>query len=371
MLTTPPPPRIPLLDLVAEVEEIWDEVVAAVTGVLRSGRYVLGPNVEAFEQEAAAYLGCAHAVGVNSGTDAILIALRALGIGPGDEVVTTPFTFVATAEAIAATGARPVFADIDPSTFNLDPASVEARLSPRTRAVVPVHLFGAPAAMADLLALTAPRAIVVVEDAAQAFGATVDGARVGTVGHAGAFSFFPSKPLGGCGDGGLLTTDDAEVAAAARRLRAHGAARKHRSDEVGYNSRLDEVQAAVLRVKLTRVDEAAERRRRLAGRYSRQLSTTPGVVPPAEAPGAAHHLYTVRIPERRRDGVARALAVRGIASAVNYPVPLHRLRPYAEPDLVLPEAERAADEVLSLPLWAQMTPEVVDEVAAVVAAALA
>ena len=363
--------RIPLLDLDPELDEIWDDLMAAVGGVLRSGRYILGPNVEAFEREAAAYLGCAHAVGLNSGTDAIAIALRALGVGPGDEVITTPFTFVATAEAIATIGARAVFADIDPVTCNLDPVQVEARLSPLTKAVVPVHLYGVPAAMHDLLDVAEARAIAVVEDAAQAFGARLDGRRVGTLGRAGAFSFFPSKPLGGCGDGGLLATDDAEIAAAARRLRAHGAAVKHHSDEVGYNSRLDELQAAILRVKLARVDEATERRRLLAARYTACLDPITGIVPLPQPRGAAHHLYTVRVLDGRRDEVVRALAGGGIASAVHYPVPIHRMAPYAEPGLVLPEAERAAGEVLSLPLWPQMSEEVVAEVAGVVTAALA
>ena len=360
-----PPPRIPLLDLDPELDEIWDELLGAVTAVLRSGRYILGPNVEAFEQEAAAYLGCAHAVGVNSGTDAIAIALRALGVGPGDEVVTSPFTFVATAEAIVTVGARPVFADIDPATFNMDPAQVEARLTPRTRAVVPVHLYGVPAPVPDLA-----ESIAVVEDAAQAFGATVEGRKVGTFGQAAAFSFFPSKPLGGCGDGGLVTTDDQAVRGTARRLRAHGAGRKHHSDDVGYNSRLDELQAAILRVKLPRVDKAIERRAELAARYTDHLGGVDGIVPPPQPPGAAHHLYTVRVLDGRRDELVRALAAAGIASAVNYPVPLHHLAPYAEPGLVLPEAERAAREVLSLPLWAQMAHATVDEVAEVVAGTL-
>ena len=358
-----PSPRIPLVDLDPEVDEIWDELAGAVLGVLRSGRFILGPNVAAFEQEVAAYLGCEHAVGVNSGTDAIAIALRALGVGPGDEVVTTPFTFVATAEAIVTAGARPVFADIDPFTGNLDPAEVQARLTPRTRAVVPVHLYGVPAAIPDL-----PESIAVVEDAAQAFGATVDGRKVGTLGRAGAFSFFPSKPLGGCGDGGLVATDDTDLAASARRLRAHGASRKHYSEEVGLNSRLDELQAAVLRVKLPRVDGAIEQRARLAARYAQQLEGIDGIVLPPRPPGAAHHLYTVRVLDGRRDDLARALHDAGIASAVNYPVALHHLPPYAEPGLVLPEAERAAREVLSLPFWAHMAPEVVDEVAGVVTA---
>jgi dTDP-4-amino-4,6-dideoxygalactose transaminase len=350
------------MDLGPELDEIWDELLPAVATTLRSGRYILGPNVEAFEREAAAYLGCAHAVGVNSGTDALAIALRGLGVGPGDEVITTPFTFVATAEAIATVGARPVFADIDPATCNLDPAQVEARTTPRTRAVVPVHLYGVPAAV--------PGSVPVVEDAAQAFGATVEGRRVGTLGRAAAFSFFPSKPLGGCGDGGLITTDDEAVAVAARRLRAHGASRKHHSEEVGYNSRLDELQAAILRVKLPRVDRAIERRAELAARYTDRLAGVEGVVPPPRPPGAAHHLYTVRVLDGRRDELARTLAEAGIASAVNYPVPIHRLAPYAEPGLVLPEAERAATEVLSLPLWAGMAPEIVDEVAEMVARAV-
>jgi len=368
--TSPPTLRIPLVDLQPELDALGDELVTVVSAVLRSGRYILGPNVQAFEEEAAAYIGCAHAVGVNSGTDALAIALRALGLGSGDEVITTPFSFVATAEAIVMAGARPIFADIDAVTLNIDPASVEARLSPRTRAIIPVHLFGTPAPVEELMALAQPRGIAVIEDAAQAFGAEVGGRKVGGFGQAGAFSFFPSKPLGGCGDGGMVTTNDADVAAAVRRLRAHGAARKHHSEVVGCNSRLDELQAAVLRLKLHHVDESARRRRALAARYNGRLEGTPGIVVPRPAPGAVFHLYTVRVLNGRRDGVAAALQAGGIASAVHYPVPIHRLGPYGDRGATLPEAERASTEVLSLPLWAAMPPQVVDEVASVVLKAL-
>ncbi len=373
-MTDAEPARIPLLDLRPEIQEQWDELVEAMTGVLRSGTFILGPNVEAFEREAAAFLGCRHAVGVNSGTDALALALRALGVGPGDEVVTSPFTFVATAEAIVQAGAMPVFADIDPLTHNLDPARVEAAVTRRTRAVVPVHLYGRSAPVAELREMAAARNLVVVEDAAQAFGARVDGdgdgRRVGTIGDAGAFSFFPSKALGGFGDGGMVASDDEQVAARVRRLRAHGAGRKHHSTEIGCNSRLDEIQAALLRVRLPRVDALAEMRRDVARRYDAALAGVPGVVIPADGPGAVVCLYTIRVEGGRRPAVAAALSAVGIASAVYYPVPLHRLPPFAGGDNVCPEADRASAEVLSLPLWPSMPPAAVDEVVDTIAAAL-
>jgi dTDP-4-amino-4,6-dideoxygalactose transaminase len=359
-----------MLDLAPEVDELWLPLVEAVTRVLRSGLYVLGPEVEAFEREVAGYLGSRYAVGLNSGTDALAIGLRALGVRPGDEVVTTPFTFVATAEAIRSVGAVPVFADIEPATFNIDPLLVEKCITERTRAIVPVHLFGRAAAIDEILRL-APPEMAVVEDTAQAFGAAVGGRKLGTIGNAGAFSFFPSKTLGACGDGGLVVADDEAVAARARALRAHGATRKHYSEEVGYNSRLDELQAAILRLKLGRVDGRNEARRRLACRYSGLLSDTPGVILPPEPVGAemVFHQYTVRILGGRRERVIRALNGAGIESAVLYPQPLHRLPPYRQ-DIVLPEAEKAAEEVLSLPLWPSMEEEIIDRVAEVILQAL-
>lgn len=359
-----------MLDLADETDELWDELVAAVAGVLRSGCFVLGPSCAAFEREAAAYLGCRHAVGVNSGTDALVIGLRAAGVRPGEEVVTTPFTFFATAEAISTIGAVPVFADVEPATLNIDPVEVERSITSRTGAIVPVHLFGRPARMDRIMAVAGER-IPVVEDAAQAFGARLDARMAGTAGVVGAFSFFPSKPLGGCGDGGLVVTDDDEVAALVRMLRAHGARRKHHNEVLGYNSRLDELQAAILRVKLRRVDEANEGRRRVARRYGELLAGVPGLVlPPPAGSEAVFHQYTVRVLDGRRDELRRALLAAGIDAVVHYPVPVHRLPVYEGLGVVLPEAERAAAEVLSLPLWPTMPDAAVERVASSIDEAL-
>ena len=362
---TPSPPStaqapIPVLDLAPEIDALWDEINAAVQRVLRSGQFINGPEVRAFEDEAAAYLGAKHAVGLNSGTDALVIALRALGIGPGDEVVTTPFTFFATAEAILMVGAEPVFADVRSGDLNLDPERVAAAITPRTRALLPVHLFGAPADMAALLELAERHDLLVVEDCAQSFGARVFGARAGgrmtgTLGHAGAFSFFPSKNLGAFGDGGLLTTNDDRVAEAARMLRAHGGRKKYHNEMVGYNSRLDALQAAILRVKLPHVEAANAARRAVALRYTEAFAGVEGIVVPEVTDGHVFHQYTVRIPGGRRDAVRGALAARGVGTMVYYPVPCHRLPVLAgRSHAPLPVAEAASAEVLSLPIWPQM-----------------
>jgi dTDP-4-amino-4,6-dideoxygalactose transaminase len=365
---------IPMLDPRQEFLELRDDLMSAVETVLASGQYILGPNVAAFEQECAAFLGVDHAVAVNSGTDALVIALRALDIGAGDEVITTPFSFFATAEAISAVGARPRFADIDPQTFNIDPESVSALLGPATRAVLPVHLFGAPADLDALEALTRSRRVAIVEDCAQAFGASHRTRRVGTIGDVGAFSFFPSKNLGGFGDGGLLVTPDERIAARARSLRAHGATQKYRNEEVGFNSRLDELQAALLRVKLPRVDANNAKRAALASMYDEALAGIPDVVTPRrpqESMTHVYHQYTIRVLGGQRDAVASALTAHGIASMVYYPVPIHRLPVYRESVCEpLPHAEQAADEVLSLPMWPDMPDDVPAHVAAAIGAAL-
>ncbi|MEJ5336112.1 MAG: DegT/DnrJ/EryC1/StrS family aminotransferase [Thermus sp.] len=342
--------RIPILDLTPEVEELWDDLMAAITRVLRSGQFILGPEVEAFEREVAEYLGVEHAIGVNSGTDALVIGLRALGIGPGDEVITTPFSFFATAEAISLVGATPVFVDIDPKTFNLNPDLIAAAITPRTKAILPVHLYGRPAEMDPILDLAEAHGLKVLEDCAQAFGATYRGKKVGTLGHAGAFSFFPSKNLGAYGDGGLLVTNDDGVAGLARMLRAHGSKRKYYNEMVGYNSRLDALQAAILRVKLPHVDRWNEKRRQVAERYNQLLAGTPGLVLPEVSEDHVFHQYTVRILGGKRDRVQQALAEAGIGTMVYYPVPLHRLPVYGYPEGAFPEAERGAAEVLSLPM---------------------
>jgi len=360
--------RIPVLDLAPQVEALWEELTRAVHRTLRSTQYINGPEVKAFEQEAAGYLGTRHAVGCNSGTDALVIALRALGIGPGDEVITTPFTFFATAEAVSQVGAAPVFVDVEEASMNLDPALVERAVTPRTRAVLPVHLFGRPCAMDAILDLARRRGLQVVEDCAQSFGARHRGRQTGTLGQIGCFSFFPSKNLGGCGDGGLIATDDDRLADLARALRAHGSRKKYHNEMVGYNSRLDELQAALLRVKLPRVDAWNEARRRVADAYHRLLDGHEGVRVPAPAAGHVYHQYTVRLPGRDRDRIQARLAAEGVETMVYYPVPCHRLAVYRQGHarVSCPVAERLCAEVISLPIW----PELEEPAQAAVARAL-
>jgi dTDP-4-amino-4,6-dideoxygalactose transaminase len=375
---------VPVLDLGPELEALWGELSSEALRVLRSGRFVLGPDVEAFEREAAEYLGVKHAVGLNSGTDALFIGLRALGVGPGDEVVTTPFTFFATPEAISLIGATPVFADIEADSFNLDPASLEAAVTGRTRAVIPVHLFGRPVDWEALSDVASRHGLRVLEDCAQSIGATAaggnDGAatsprRTGALGDAGAFSFYPTKNLGGFGDGGLLTTDDDGVAETARMLRTHGERSRYRNEMIGYNSRLDALQAALLRVKLRRLDAFNSARRAAARRYGELLADlgAAGVLTtPAVTEGHVFHQYTVRIQGGRRDEVRERLDEAGIGTMVYYPIPCHRLPVYAEAyaDVSLPVAEAAADEVLSLPIWPAIEPATQERVAAALADAL-
>lgn len=363
--------RIRILDLRPEIEEQWDELMGAIQGVLRSGQFILGPNVKAFEDEVAAYMGMKHAIGVNSGTDALVISLRALGIGPGDEVITTPFTFFATPESISNVGATPVFVDIDPGTFNIDPGLIEPAITVRTKAILPVHLFGQACSMERIIDIAARRGLKVIEDVAQAMGGTVDGKRLGTLGDASALSFFPSKNLGGFGDGGMIVTDDDEVATLARMLRAHGSKKKYENEMLGYNSRLDELQAAILRVRLAKLDEANRGRRRVAGRYNELLSGVPGVTTPVETAGARHvfNQYTLRVIGERRDLVQNALAEHGIESKVYYPRPSHHLAVLnnGRPNRSLPATDAAAAEVLSIPIRDRMQEAALRRVAEVVA----
>ena len=362
---------IPILDLAPQIARDEAALTDAFQRVIRSGRFIGGPEVQAFEAEAADYLGTTHAVGLNSGTDALVIALRALGIGAGDEVITTPFTFFATAEAVSLVGATPVFVDVDPATYNLDPALAEAVVTDRTRAILPVHLYGQPAAMTQVMALAERHGLRVIEDCAQSFGARYHGGCVGcegarcddalrarltgrttgTMGDVGTYSFFPSKNLGAFGDGGLLTTDDAELAATARKLRAHGGAHKYHNEMLGYNSRLDSLQAAMLRVKLPHLAAENAARIRVAERYTEQLTGLDGVVPPVAAEGHVFHQYTIRVLDSRRDHVAAAMGEAGIQTMVYYPVPCHRLPVYASEGWgPFPVAERLSGEVLSLPI---------------------
>jgi dTDP-4-amino-4,6-dideoxygalactose transaminase len=358
--------RIPLTDVKAQYVPLLGEVRNRIEDVLASGRFILGENVRLFEDEAAAYVGAGHAVGVANGTDAIVILLDALGVGPGDEVICPSFTFYATAEAIARRGATPVFADIDPSTLNLDPADALERVTPRTKAILAVHLFGRPAPVAELAA-GAP----VLEDAAQAFGGGTEGRRIGALGAAATFSFYPTKNLFGFGDGGLVVTSDESLANRVRLLRFHGSRDKERFDAVGYNSRLDELQAAVLRIFLPHVDRWNAARREAAGRYE-ALGLGELCELPADEPGHVYHVYCVRTPER--DRVAAALRSREIACATYYSTPLHRqpaLGAIGYEEGSLPETERAAKEILALPIWPAITPSQQEQVVECVRSALA
>ena len=355
--------KIPVLDLKPEIEFHWDDLISAIQGVLKSGQFIMGPNVTAFEEEVAAYLNVKHAIGLNSGTDALVIGLRAAGIGPGDEVITTPFTFFATAEAISLLGATPVFVDIDQETFNVAPQLIEAAITSRTRAILPVHLYGQAAAMEPIMTLAAKYNLNVIEDTAQAFGGEYKGKKLGAIGDAGCFSFFPSKNLGAFGDAGLIATNSDRIAATARMLRVHGSKQKYYNETIGYNSRLDELQAAILRVKLPYIDRWNEARRQAASRYQTLLCGLPGLVTPAPDAGHVFHQYTVRIGAGRRDFVQQHLAASGIGTMVYYPLPLHRLPPYAAGDVSCPAAETLATEVLSLPLWPELAPALQEQVA--------
>jgi dTDP-4-amino-4,6-dideoxygalactose transaminase len=353
---------VPLIDLVEQHETIQEEVHAAVDRVLATQRFVLGEEVAAFEQEIADYCDARHAIGCASGTDALMLALMALDIGPGDEVITTPYTFFATASAIHRAGATPVFVDIDPRTFNLDPAAVAAAITGRTRAIMPVHLFGRCADMETLWRLAVRHGLAIVEDAAQAVGATYRGRHAGVLGTIGCFSFFPTKNLGGAGDGGLLTTDDPDLAARLRRLRVHGDVGRYEHIEVGLNSRLDALQAAVLRVKLRRLESWTAARRLNAERYARQFDeagVADGVELPDDSTDGRHvyNQYCIRVPDGRRDEVLKGLQERQIGCAVYYPKPLHLQTCFqflgCRPGQ-FPEAERAAAETIALPIYAEL-----------------
>lgn len=343
-------PRIPILDLSPEIDELWDELNAAMQRVMRSGQFIMGPDVLAFEQEVADYLGVKHAVGVNSGTDALIIGLRALGIGPGDEVITTPFTFFATAESISSVGATPVFADIDPHTYNIDPERIREQVTPRTRAIMPVHLYGNPCAMDEIMAIAQEHNLLVIEDCAQSFGARYKGKQTGTIGHVGAYSFFPSKNLGAFGDGGLLVTDDDQVADLARMLRAHGSRKKYHNEMIGYNSRLDTIQAAILRVKLPHVDRWNEGRRQVAQAYNNALKAVTGVITPELSDGHVFHQYTIRLTNADRENVQIQLRSQGIGTMVYYPTPQDRLPIYTTDSQANMASYAASSQALSLPI---------------------
>ncbi len=363
---------IPLVDLKAQYRAIQSEIDGAIQQVLESGHFVLGPNVQELEQEVAAYLGVKHAIGVASGTDALIIALESLGIGAGDEVIVPSYTFFATAEAVLQVGARPVFVDIEPDTYCLDVQQVTEQLTPSTKAVIPVHMYGHPASMGPLLELAGTHGLKVIEDNAQAMGAEYDGRKTGSLGDAGCLSFFPSKNLGAYGDGGMVVTNDAETYERARMLRTHGWREKYFPETTGHNSRLDELQAAILRVKLNYLDVWNQRRREVAAQYKEQLSDL-GIGVPYEASSVKHvfHLFVVRL--RQRDEVIQILREKGIGSAIYYPQPLHLTKPcqflgLKEGDLAV--TEQMSRETLAIPVYPEMSDQQVQEVVAALEGAM-
>jgi dTDP-4-amino-4,6-dideoxygalactose transaminase len=357
---------IPFIDLRAQYREIQEEVQEAVARVLADAAYVLGSEVEAFESEFADYCGAAHGVGVNSGTSALHLALLAAGVGPGDEVITAPFTFIATAATIRYAGAKPVFVDVDPVSLTLDPARLEAAITPRTVAVVPVHIYGQPADMDPILETARRHRLVVIEDAAQAHGAEYKGRRAGGLGDLGCFSFYPTKNLGACGEGGIVVTSDPKREERVRLLRDWGQTSKYRHELLGFNYRMEGIQGAILRVKLRHLERWTEMRRAHAARYDKALENS-GVSTPAAMPWARHvyHAYTVRSP--RRDALREALAESEIQSATHYPVPLHRqpiFKDLGYESGAFPRAEAAADEVLCLPIYPELSADAPERVAA-------
>jgi len=362
-------PAIPLVDLKAQHRSIKAELDAAIGSVLESGRFILGPEVQAFEREFGDYCGTRHAVGVNSGTSALHLALLAAGVGPGDEVIAPAFTFVATVAAIEYTGARAILVDVDPLTLTMDPARLEAAITPKTRALIPVHLYGQPADMDPILSIARAHGLVLVEDAAQAHGAEYRGRRVGSIGDMACFSFYPGKNLGAAGDGGALTASDDEYAQAVHVLRDWGAPEKYLHVVKGFNFRLDEIQAAILRVKLRRLEAWTELRRRHARTYSTLLAGA-AVARPVAARDVRHvyHIYAVRT--HARDRVRSELHAAGVQAAIHYPIPVHLQPAYANLGYTrgdFPVAERAADEVLSLPMYPELTSRQIERVAGAVA----
>lgn len=364
---------IPLVDLVAQYHSIKQEIDEAVNATLESGHFILGPAVTKFEESIASYLGVNHAIGLASGTDALVIALRALNIGEGDEVIIPAYTFFATAGTVMSVGASPVFVDIDPASYQIDVTKIEERITSKTRAIIPVHLYGHPAEMDRILEIANKHHLRVIEDNAQAFGAAYRGRKTGSMADIGCLSFFPTKNLGAFGDGGMVVTNDPALAERMRMLRTHGWKKKYYSEEVGYNSRLDAMQAAILQAKFPHVDQWNEKRRSIAARYTEKLAPL-GIITPMECDWGRHvyHLYIIR--SNRRNELQAFLKEKGIASEVYYPLPPHLSTPcrkfgYQEGDY--PYAEQAAKETLALPLYPELTVEQQEQVITGVQAFLA
>jgi dTDP-4-amino-4,6-dideoxygalactose transaminase len=358
---------VPMIDLKKQFSEIKDEVFETLTEILESTQYILGPKVLELEKKIAQYHGVSEAIGVASGTDALHLAIEALGIGEGDEVITTPFTFFATAEAIFYTGATPVFVDVEPDTMNIDPAKIEEKLTERTKAILPVHIFGHPADMDRIGEIAFQHKLLIIEDCAQSFGAEIRGKKTGSFGDAGCFSFYPSKNLGAFGDGGMAILQDHSVADDIRQLRNHGSKGSYKHERVGFNSRLDEMQAGILLVKFKRIDQYNDKRRARASLYNEFLSDS--VVKPVERPDMKHvyHQYTLR--STKRNEIQKALREHDISSVVYYPVPLHLQEAVAflgHKKGDFPVAEEAAEKVLSLPIYPELPEEAVKEIAAII-----
>ncbi len=358
--------KIPILDLKPQYESIKDEIKDVINRVLESGRFIMGEDVKLFEKEVAEYLGVKHAIGVNSGTDALVIGLKALGIGEGDEVITTPFSFFATAESISNVGAKPVFADIEADSFNINPEIIKSKITSHTKAILPVHLYGQPAAMNQIMKIAESHGLKVIEDCAQSFGARyfseIGVKQTGTIGDVGSYSFFPSKNLGAYGDGGLIVTDNDEIAEIARMLRVHGAKKKYHNEVLGYNSRLDSIQAAILRVKLKHIDTWNKARWNVAKTYNELLADVPHIITPQLLEGNVFHQYTIRITNGKRDAVKESLGAEGISTMIYYPVPQDKLPVYQGQYDKNPVSDLLATQVLSLPIWAEIEQEKIQKV---------
>ena len=359
---------IPMVDLKNQYKKLKPEMDALLNEVFETTAFILGPNVQKFEQEVAALLKVKHALSCASGTDALHLALRAAGIGPGDEVITSTFTFIATAEAICYVGATPVFVDIDPQTFNLDPDLVSHAINDKTRAILPVHLFGQPADMPRLMALAKQHNLKVIEDCAQSFGAKIQDQYTGNFGLAGCHSFFPSKNLGCYGDGGLITINDDAMAEQIRMLRNHGSRQRYHHDIIGYNSRLDEIQAAILRVKLRYIDEYNNNRYHAAQQYSKLLKDVVRTPHEDKIGNHVYHQYTILSP--LRDRIMQALTEKQIACAIYYPIPLHQQKAFSHEyaDISLPVSEQVARECLSLPIFPELSEEQITEITTIIKA---
>ncbi len=350
--------KVPPFDVTQQFQQIGNDLSREVTAVLASGQYIGGPNVGQFEVEFAEYTGSKYGIACNSGTDALYLGLRALGVGQGDEVITTPFTFFASAEVISMVGAKPIFVDIEADSFNIDLNHLEQAITDRTRAILPVHLFGRPIDMSRLMAIATAHNLYVIEDCAQATGATWQGKRVGSIGDVGCFSYYPTKNLGGCGDGGMVTTNNLAIAEQIQILREHGSARRYYHSHIGMNSRLDAIQAAILRVKLPHLDRWNHLRIAIADRYEQFLKHVPGVITPPQCPGSVWNQYTIRLIDRDRDAVQASLREQGVITITYYPLPLHLQEVYKHLSYApgsFPVAETVCTQVLSLPMFPELS----------------